>query len=83
MRRFITKILLISTFFIGLGAIADGILKALNLNELECKRQRIRIVKIENNSTENVQFQMILPNFDKLEKIEKCVQSSNFSLQNH
>ncbi len=66
MRRFICKILLISTFFIGLGAIADGVLKAVIPSKREFSEiNQIRIIKVVNSSNEQVQFRMILPNIDE------------------
>ena len=39
MLRFISRILMISTFFIGLGAIADIAWKAVSQNNSECRRE--------------------------------------------
>ena len=73
MKTFFTNIIIISTFFISIGAIGDSVWKALNSKEVEYEVQRIRIIKIEKSSAENIKFQMILPNFDELEKVEKPI----------
>lgn len=43
MLRFISRILMISTFFVGLGAIADTALKAISPNNSECEK----VIKID------------------------------------
>jgi hypothetical protein len=48
MMKFVGKILLISTFFVGLGAIAEGIWKTVAMNE-ECKT---KIIKLEKQNVE-------------------------------
>lgn len=73
MIRFINRILLISTFFIGLGAIADGIWKSVNptRNQLvfeqksECEMQRIKVIQFSNTGKQP-QIQMILPKIQEL-----------------
>jgi hypothetical protein len=77
MIRFITKILLISTFFIGLGAIADGVLKTVNPTKnqfafeqkSECNMQQIKVIQFS-NTEKQPQIQMMLPKIEELPKIE-------------
>lgn len=74
MIRFITKILLVSVFFIGLGAIADGILQTVTQTKNEfvfeqksdCNKSKIKVVKFESSEQGQYQFRMMLPNIDEL-----------------
>ena len=73
MIRFITKILLVSVFFIGLGAIADGILQTVTQTKndfvfeqkSECNKSKLKVVKFESSEQGQYQFRMMLPNFDE------------------
>ncbi len=79
MIRFLTRILLISTFFIGLGAIADGVLKVLKpvnnqfVFEPQSEYHKVKIVKLERQSSEQYQFRMLLPNIDEFPITEMTI----------
>lgn len=78
MLHFLFRILLVSTFFIGLGAIADRVSKSLiptkdecvTEQKAECEATKIRVIKIENASREQFQYRMILPNINEFSKNE-------------
>lgn len=65
MIRFITKVLMISIFFVGLGAVGESIWKSLNPNQLD--RKQIQIVQIKNDSIERVQVQTMILTSDLIE----------------
>lgn len=80
MIRFITNILLVSLFFTGLGAIADGVLKFVipTKNQFaveqksECEMQRIKVIRFP-NTEKQTQIQMILPKIDEVQQFEKPI----------
>lgn len=80
MIRFITRILLISIFFIGLGAIAEGVLKAINPTKnqfvfeqkSECETNKIKVIRFSKVDAQP-QFQMMLPSLQELPKIDEPI----------
>jgi hypothetical protein len=83
MIRFISRIVLVTTFFIGLGAVADTALNFLSPGNhrltidkgSDCQRTRFKMIKVDNgNSAQRlIQFRMILPNLDQTDQVETII----------
>lgn len=82
MIRFITKILLVSVFFIGLGAIADGLLNSISSTKNDlvieqrsvCPKSQIKVVKLEGSDQSQYKFRMMLPTIDELPDHEVTIE---------
>jgi len=80
MIRFIARILIVTTFFIGLGAFADTALRNLapDYQRLtidkrpDCQRTRLKLIKVDEvtPAPSQIQFRMILPNLDQTTEAE-------------